>query len=294
MKRFVREPLVHFVLLGAVLFGLYSALNRGEAGAPDEIVVTPGRIETLAATYSNVWQRPPTREQLQGLINDYVQEEILTREAIQLGLDREDTVIRGRLRQKMEFLAEDLASAAEPTEQELSDYLANHPEPFREKARFTFRQVYLNPEKHGDLLKADTAALLAELKQADPAGDPAKLGDPLMLPQEFNQETRSAVAAQFGQSFAESLDTLAPGQWRGPVASDHGVHLVFLDHRKDARMPALDEVRSRVKRQFNDKRREEANRQFIENLLKNYQVIIEWPEEESAAPSDAPETARTR
>jgi hypothetical protein len=257
-------------------------------------MVTPGRIETLAATYANVWQRPPTTEELQGLIDDYVKEEILSREALKLGLDRDDTVIRRRLQQRMEFLADDLASAGEPTDQELADYLDNHAEEFKEEARFTFRQVYLDPEKHGGRLEADTAALLNELRRADPSADVTRLGDRLMLPPEFHQEMRSAVAAQFGQAFAQALDTLTPGQWAGPIRSGYGLHLVYLADRQDARMPALDEVRSRVKRQFDYARREKSNRQFMENLLKHYQVSVEWPETDSAAPAGQQATAQTR
>jgi len=291
MKRFLREPLIHFLLLGAVLFGLYNALNQDRGSSSDTVVVSAGRIESLSANFAKVWQRPPTADELKGLIDEYVKEEILSREAVTLGLDRDDPVIRGRLQQKMEFLVEDFAAVSEPTDAELADYLANHPEDFREEARFSFSHVYLNPEKHAEQLEADAAALLDQLKHADQPVDVAGLGDRILLPQEYTQETRSAVAAQFGELFAEALDTLPPGQWVGPIESGYGVHLVLLANRVDSRMPALDEVRSRVKRQFSYARREEANRQFMDKLIENYEVIIQWPDTESSASPHEQSTA---
>ena len=165
MKKLLREPLVHFLLLGGALFGLYAGLNKVQAGPREDIVVTTGQIENLSAIFAKVWHRPPTAEELKGQIDQYVKEEILSREAISLGLDRNNTVIRRRLQQKLEFLAEDFAAAAEPTDTELADYLAKHPDQFAQDQRFTFRQVFLNPEKRGDQLEANTTTLLAELKR---------------------------------------------------------------------------------------------------------------------------------
>lgn len=284
MKKIIREPLVHFLLLGAAIFGIYSALNTNKAASPEDIVVTTDQIETLAATFAKVWQRPPTADELKGQIDQYVKEEILSREAVKLGLDQNDTVIRRRLQQKMEFIAEDFAAASEPTEAELADYLANHPEQFVQEQRFTFRQVFLNPEKRGDRLEADTTALLAKVKQNGADADLSALGDSLLLPDEFTSESQHAVASQFGQEFAVELAKLKAGEWSGPIQSGYGTHLVFVVSRTEGRLAALGEVREQVKRELMNERRLEANQKVLESLLAKYRVTIQSPQPELAPP----------
>ena len=288
MKRLIREPLVHFLLLGAALFGLYGALNRAPQSEPSNIVVSAGQIDHLAATFTRVWQRPPTPSELKGLIDQYVKEEILSREAIQLGLDQNDTVIRRRLQQKMEFIADDLVAAAEPSDAELADYLAKHSEDFVQERHFSFRHVFLNPEKRGEQLEADAAALLADLKRGGAQADMTVLGDSLLLPREFTAEPQSGVASQFGQEFTAALGTLKPGEWSGPIRSSYGTHLVFVSGRSEGHLSALDDVREQVKRELVNDRRVEANRKFLDGLLAKYRVTIAWPKDE---PTPAAKTA---
>src|SRR5262245_13006659 len=147
MRSILKEPLLHFMLLGSALFAAYAFLNRAPNARPDEIIVRAGQIEHLAARFAQFQQRPPTAEELKGLIDQYVREEISSREAVKLGLDQDDSVIRRRLQQKLEFIATDLATADEPTESELADWLAKHPDNFRQPARYSFRHVYLSPER---------------------------------------------------------------------------------------------------------------------------------------------------
>jgi parvulin-like peptidyl-prolyl isomerase len=281
MKKLIREPLVHFVLLGAALFGVYSVLNKNTAASREDIVVTTGQVENFAATFARVWQRPPTAEELKALIDQYVKEEILSREAVKLGLDQNDTVIRRRLQQKMEFIAEDFAAAREPTEAELADYLAKHPGQFAQEQRFTFRQVFLNPQKRGDQLDTDATTLLAKLKPEGAAADVSALGDSLLLPPEFTDEPHRAVASQFGPDFAVELTKLKTGEWSGPTPSGYGLHLVFITTRTEGRLTGLNEVREQVKCELMNARRLEANRKFIENLLARYRVTIQSPEAEA-------------
>ena len=281
MKKLLSEPLVHFLLLGGALFLLYAGLSKDQAGPREDVVVTTGQIENLSATFAKAWHRPPTAEELKGQIDQYVKEEILSREAISLGLDRNDTVIRRRLQQKLEFLAEDFAAAAEPTDTELADYLTKHPNQFAQDQRFTFRQVFLNPEKRGDQLEANTTTLLAELKRRGADAEVSTLGDSFLLPGEFTDEPQRAVAAQFGQEFAVELAQLTPGEWSGPIQSGYGAHVVFVTARTEGRLPALDEVREQVKRELLNARRLEANQKFLDNLLQKYRVRIQSPEVES-------------
>ncbi|MFH0342318.1 MAG: peptidyl-prolyl cis-trans isomerase [Chromatiales bacterium] len=281
MKRLLHEPLLHFLVLGAALFGVYAALNKNQAPSQEDIVVTSGQIKNLAATFAKVWQRPPTAIELKGQIDQYVKEEVLSREAVKLGLDQNDTVIRRRLQQKMEFIAEDFAAVREPTEAELADYLAKRPDQFAQDQRFTFRQVFLDPEKRGDQLKTDTATLLTELKQIGADADVSTLGDSFLLPREFADESRRGIASQFGKEFAIELAKLNPGEWSGPIQSGYGAHLVFVTRRTEGRLPALDEIREQVKRELLNARRLEANQKFLDNLLAKYRVTIQSPEVES-------------
>lgn len=276
MRRLLREPLLHFLLLGALLFLAYSLQSRaGGRSEPGQIVVTLGQIEQLAAGFAKTWQRPPTPEELAGLVQDRVREEVYCREALALGLDREDTVIRRRLRQKMEFVSDDVAALAEPTEADLEQYLSAHPEAFRVDARCTFRQVYLDPQKHGAELASDAAQLLAQLEHAGAQADLSTLGDPLMLEPEYADLPESEIGRQFGEPFAKALVGLEPGRWRGPVESGYGVHLVFVRARTEGRIPALAEVRESVRREWEDARRVAANEAFYAGLLKRYTVTIE-------------------
>jgi hypothetical protein len=178
-RSLTREPLLHVLLLGAALFVAYGWLNPGGVGAAGEIVVSEGRIRNLTESFARTWQRPPTAEELGGLVEDYIREEVLYREGVALGLDRDDTIIRRRLRQKLEFISEDEANAVEPTDADLADYLAKNADSYRVESQLSFTQVFLDPSKRGDQLDADAGALLDVLRNR--AVDPATLGDSLML-----------------------------------------------------------------------------------------------------------------
>ncbi len=275
LKKIAKEPLLHFLLLGAALFIAYGLMSKPGSGAPGKIVVTVGQIEHLAAGFAKTWQRPPTGEELKGLIDDWVQDEIATREAMALGLDKDDTVIRRRLRQKMEFVSEDVAAQTEPTDADLNAYLQAHPDSFRIEQRFTFRHVYLDPEKHGANLARDTARLLAQLKQSGGEADILVLGDSFLLGNDFAAVPASEIRKQFGEKFAEKLSGLPSGEWQGPVESGYGIHLVFITERTEGRQPALPDVRDAVRREWDNARRLEANEKFYQKLLKKYAVSVE-------------------
>jgi hypothetical protein len=206
-----------------------------------------------------------------------VQEEVYCREAMALGLDKDDTIIRRRLRQKIEFVTDDVAALAEPSDEELSAYLKAHADTFRVQREFTFRQVYLNPERHGEHLVRDTAQLLAHLRQAGDKADVAELGDSFLLEHRFQLLPASEVVKQFGEKFAMKLGELSLGQWDGPIESGYGVHLVLISQRTEGRVPELAEVRDAVRREWANARRLEANDKFYQELLKHYVVTIERP-----------------
>jgi len=275
MKRILQEPLFHFLLLGLAIFMVYNLVSRRSSSEPDEIVVSMGQVEHLAAGFAKTWQRPPTPQELAGLVRDRVREEVYYREAMALGLDKDDTVIRRRLRQKMEFISDDIAAQAEPAEADLEAYLSAHRDAFLVAPRFSFRQVYLNPDKHGENLDRDLKELLARLNSTDSKADPVALGDSMLLDYEFSDVSAREVASQFGEAFAARLAELTTGQWQGPVESGYGVHLVWVSERSEARLPALAEVRDTVRREWENERRLEANEKFYQELLKRYTVTIE-------------------
>jgi hypothetical protein len=277
MKRILREPLLHFLLLGTVIFAAYGFVSKRGSNEPGKIVISEGQIAALAEGFARTWRRPPTRDELQGLIKDRVQEEVYCREAMAMGLDKDDTIIRRRLRQKMEFVTDDVAALAEPSDEELSAYLKAHADTFRVQRQFTFSQVYLNPERHGENLVRDTAQLLAQLQRAGDKADVSELGDSFLLEHRFQTLSVSEVTKQFGEKFAAKLGELPPNQWQGPIESGYGVHLVWISEHTEGRMPALAEVRDAVRREWANTRRLESNEKFYQELLKRYTVTIERP-----------------
>jgi parvulin-like peptidyl-prolyl isomerase len=280
IRRLLGEPLLHFLLIGVALFMLYGALNRGRSDAPRDIVVTEARVEALADSFATVWMRPPTPEEVKGLVDDYVAEEIYYREAIAMGLDQDDTVIRRRLRQKMEFISEDAAAAAEPTDAELQAYLAAHPEKFLEPAELTFVQVYFSTEKRGDQARSAAEQLLAELQAGRGPAALADAGDPTLLPSDMQSASPQVIANAFGSDFAAQVVEAPVGQWTGPLQSGFGLHLVRVDDRKADAMPAFEQIRPIVLREWQSEQRTQSSKVFLDSLRAKYDIRVEG---ESAA-----------
>jgi len=277
MRRLLREPLLHFLLLGAALFAASSWGSGGFEIGSKSIVVTQGRLDHLATAFARTWQRPPTQREMDGLIQEYVREEVYAREAVALGLDRDDLIIRRRLRQKLEVVSEDLAAPAEPSTEKLQAYLKAHASTFATERRFSFRQVYLNPDRRGVNLARDADRLLASLTQAGVQTDLAPLGDPSLLEHEFDNASASEGRNVFGEKFAAALGDLSPGQWQGPVESGFGAHVVFLAERSEGRVPPLEDVREAVRREWANAQRLETAAQFYQVLLRRYSVAVETP-----------------
>jgi hypothetical protein len=275
LRKILREPLLHFLLLGAGLFVLFSLVGKPTEERPDQIVVSAAKVENLAELFRRTWRRPPTQQELDGLIADHVKEEILYREALALGLEEDDIVIRRRLRQKMEFVSEDVAPPAEPSEAELRRFLAEHADRFRAPWRVSFAQVYLSPDRRGANVRSDAERMLVALDtgKADPAGS----GDPFLLEQDYRELSGQDVERLFGGPFAAQLAELPVGRWSGPVESGYGLHLVLVRDRTPARLPDLAEVRDAVTNEWRAVRQAEANRAFYEGLRARYVVTVERP-----------------
>ncbi|MCK3779753.1 peptidylprolyl isomerase [Ensifer sesbaniae] len=275
LKRLLREPLVHFLALALLIFAAHGLL-RGDADHPDKIVVSASKIEQMATVFTKTWQRSPTADELKGMIDDYVKEEVLVRQALELGLDRDDTVVRRRLRQKIEFLNAADAVPVAVTDPELEAYLAANPAAFATDAKLAFEQLFLNPARHGDTMARDAAALLAELRSNDMA-DPASLGDVSLLPAAVQLTSKAAIDQMFGGALADGLEKAPLGQWTGPLASSFGLHLVRVTEHRPGRVPQLADIRDEVVREWENARRSELEQQRFGELLARYEVSVEAP-----------------
>jgi len=275
MKRLIREPFLHFLLLGALIFIAHRFLSKRVDDEPQRIVITEGQITSMVIAFSRTWQRTPTGEELERLIRDRVREEVYSREAVAMSLDQDDPVIRRRLQQKLEFVTDDVAALVEPTDAELAAYLKAHADSFHVDRKFTFSQVYLDPSKHGERLTQDANQLLIQLQQKGRDVDLYSLGDTFLLEHRFEAAPAAEISKQFGDKFVAKLADMPIGQWLGPVESGYGVHLVFMEEQTGARLSELAQVRDAVRRELTNARRLESNEKFFQNLLKRYSVVVE-------------------
>lgn len=278
MKALLREPLLHFLLLGALLFAVDAWRQPAErAGTGGEIVVTEARIRTLAQNFARTWQRPPTRQELDGLVEAHVREEVMVREALALGLDRDDAIIRRRLQQKVEFVSDQAAALARPNDADLEAYLAKNADAFRREPRVTFVQVYLDPAKRGAALQADAARLRERL--AAGSIDASRAGDPLrLLETRYDDAPQAEVARLFGAEFADAIVAQPPGAWAGPLGSGYGAHLVLVEAVTPGGMPSLAEVRPLVEREWTNTKRRELAQDWYAALRSKYRVTVQMPE----------------
>ncbi len=284
VARLIREPLIHFLLLGAAVFALYRFVGT-DSGArrADTILATQGNIDRMIEAFARTWLRPPTQAELRGLVDDYVREEAAYREAVAMRLDVDDTIIRRRLRQKLEFLTHDLA-AAEPSDEELRAYLEQHAEDFRIDSRASFRHLYLNTDRRGEGALREAQELLARLREGVAPDELAGLGDPFLLPSAFEDVSETDVSRQFGGDFAEPLFDIQPGDWGGPIESGYGLHLVLVERKTPGRRAELGEVRDQVVREWQVEQRRLTNEAFYQALLDRYEVVIEPFTEAEAEP----------
>ncbi len=286
--RWLKEPLLHFLLIGAGLFVLFYQVSDEAAERADRIVVTADDIDRMAALWARRWQRPPTSAELDGLIASRIREEVLYREARALGLEQDDTIVRRRMAQKMEFLFQDIAQPAEPTEAALETFLQQNVARFQESARFSFMHVYLSSDRRGGQAAEDARLLLDDLRIQGAEADPAAVSDPLMLNHRVVDRSEREIARMLGREFADALSALPVKQWHGPIESAYGVHLVFIHERVAPRLPALAEIRDRVRTELLSVKRREANEVMYKELKSRYEIVVDKPGNESLANLTAP------
>ncbi|NUQ72299.1 MAG: peptidyl-prolyl cis-trans isomerase [Polyangiaceae bacterium] len=269
LRNWIREPLVHFVFIGAVIFSAHAYLRPPPRR---QITVSADFIAGLRAEHRARTGAPPTAEETQGLIHRYIEEEVLHREALALGLDVGDIILRRRLVQKMQFLLDDEAASVEPSESELQSYLDANAERYRLPAVISFRHVFVSRDRRGEGAIAEAERLLDSLRGG---ADSGSLGDPFVQGSAWSRRTAKEIDAVFGAAFAEKAFAAKEGSWSGPIESSYGAHLVWVSERSEGRAPALSEVRARVRDDWRAERREEARKVAMDRLRARYQVVIE-------------------
>lgn len=276
MRRWLNEPLLHFFVAGALLFGIYGWLNLSDpqpGSPPRQVRIGAGEVKWLTETWVRQWGSTPTPEELRALVSSLLKEELLSREARAMGLDDGDTIVRRRLAQKLEFLLEDALRLAEPTEDDLRRLYEESAERFRTEARVSFTQVYFSRERRKDAA-LDARTALAKLSAGMPVG-PAELGDRLLLDTEFREADARTVASAFGPEFAHEVLALRPGAWHGPIESGYGLHLVRVAEVEPSRRRELAEVRAELLDRWREARRREAEARLLSRLMQKYGVAID-------------------
>jgi len=274
MKKLLKEPLLHFLALGAVIFTVnaWRESRRPAANAGPRIEVTAAVIDRLRAGYERQFGQAPDAEELRGLVTAHIREEVLCREALAMGLDRDDTIVRRRLAQKMEFLTEDIATAAAPEDAAVREFFEKNAARYAKPAQMSFRHIYFSKEKRGTKSEAAVREALAAL--AGGASDEV-MGDPFLHGFVFAERETQDITALFGAEFAARVPTLRQGEWSGPVESSYGLHLVRVDAHGAVQPFRFDAVRDTVVRDFNEDRRRTANREVFEKLRERYQVAVD-------------------
>ena len=275
-RRLLGEPLVHFFAVGALVFGAYLAFNEEPASVNEQTIqISANEIRQIAIGWVAQGRPLPTQEQMQSLIDQRVAEEVLFREGLALGLDRNDEIIKRRVAQKMDFLAADIAAMQVPDRAELSEWYAAHSDEFAIPPRISFKHLYFSPDKRGSAASSDAAAAVQAIagKAADSAEIDA-LADPFMLHSYYSSSTPDLILKEFGPSFSSALFKLELGGWRGPVQSGFGWHLVWIDTLEPGRIPSFDEVQADVKSAWTDAQYAEVKRTALEEMSARYTVVV--------------------
>ena len=275
----LREPLLHFLVIGAALFIIFCYVNDTQIKTDNRILITQNDLNRLAATWLKSMGRPPSAQEREQQLKHYIREQVLYREAMTMGLDQDDVIVRRRLAKKMEYLFNDLSFIPEPTDAGLNSYLSEHAAKFTLPATITFSQIYLDPNKHkpkhNQDINKDAEQLLKQLKETTAAINTIDMGDRSLLPYQFTAARENEIASMFGTAFAKQVFALPDSSWQGPITSEYGVHLIHISSRTEARLPPLAEIRESVTREWRTTKQQEANEIFYQSLYQRYEIILD-------------------
>lgn len=278
----VRDPFLHFLVLGGLMFGVYLLFeDRADTPPPTEIRYSVDDVAQLLLGFEAQWNRPPTQEEFNTVLEDRVRQDILYREALALGLDQEDEIVKRRMAQKMQFIAEDLAAAREPTDEDLKAWYADNTRLFAMAPRLSFRHIYFSPDRRGPKASDDAGSALVAL-----AGAPQTLpegtapGDRFMFQDYYGERSLQEIAREFGAEFAQEIVQLPNGIWTGPVQSGLGWHLIYIDKVIPGRVPSFGEVASDVKTAWLGEQKAAAWQKAYDEMRAKYTVMLPIPEME--------------
>jgi hypothetical protein len=271
----LREPLLHFLVVGAGLFFLFSQINNSQVETDHRITITQANLDRLATIWLKSMGRPPSAHEREQQLEHYIREQVLYREAMAMGLDQDDVIVSRRLAQKMEYLFNDLSFIPEPSEIELVSFLSEHASKFTLPATITFSQIFLDPSERNQEIDIDAEQLLEQLKETTPDIDTINLGDRSLLPYKFTVERESEITSMFGAAFAHQAFALPVNSWQGPIASEYGIHLIYINSRTENRLPPLAEIRERVAREWRSTKQQDANEIFYQSLYQRYEIILD-------------------
>ena len=286
MKRLLHEPVVHFLLIGALLFGVYAYVDRGRGGvnSSKQIQLSLDELGQLAVLFQSQWRRDPTAEEFSRMVEAKVQEEVLYREGLAMGLDKDDTIVKRRMAQKMQFIAEDVAAAREPTSAELRAFFEKNAAKFQEPPRVSFRHLYFSPDKRGTRAKDDAVNALAKLAdQPEDARIAATLGDPFMFQEYYRDRAPDYLGKEFGPVFALAVVKLPAESWQGPIESGFGWHLVYVDTLVPGRVPSFEEIEGNVKTAWLSEQKATAWEKAYKDIRAKYTVFLPAPPDAQTA-----------
>ena len=277
LTRLFTEPLVQFLIIGACIYGAFALFGTPEEDYRDTTIrVDANRIDAFIGQWESRWNRPPTRQEIDGIIQQYVREDILYRQAVAMGLNEDDPITRRRMAQKLEFLTSDLAMMKQPAEGELEQYFRDKQANYRAPDQISFSQVFFDPDAREEATLDDAAEVLAQFRAAgEPDAQTLEAGDQFMLQGYFPSVTEAEIGRTMGTGFAEAVMQLEPGQWHGPVLSGYGVHLVYVYDFQAAPPPVFEDVQATVLEDWHAVQREQFNADFFEALKNNYEIIID-------------------
>jgi hypothetical protein len=291
VKRWAHEPLLHFLLIGIVFFVTYGYMHRGRGGVESsrQIVLSLPELQQMDAYFVSQWHRQPTAAEFRALVEDKVREEVLYREGLAMGLDKDDTIVKRRMAQKMQFLAEDVAAAHEPSTAELKVWFQKNSSKFALPSRYSFRHLYFSVDKRGTNAKDDAIRVLNKVAgQPEDSKLAASLADQFMFQDYYGDRTPEALAKEFGPQFAVALEKVKPSSWQGPIESGYGWHLVFVDTVVPGRIPALEEIEGDVKTAWLGEQKATAWQKAYAEMRAKYVVLLPGPSEKENAQAVAP------
>jgi hypothetical protein len=277
-SKIFKEPLFQFFLIGIIIYALYGlfAMKATDASGENMLVVTEGDVSWMTDSWTKRWNRPPTDLEFAGLITQHIEESILYQEALKMGLDRNDVIIRRRLAQKLRFLQEDLVRPSIPEEEELGIFFNENIDKYRPEQLITITQIFFDPDKRDEATLGDAENAKKELIRKDFANiEPANHGDNFMLQNYYPGRSQTELAKLFGSEFAQTVMKLKPEQWHGPVLSGYGTHLVYISDRIEPVQPVFEDVKEVVLEDWRSTKQQEINNLFIEGLLSRYSIVFE-------------------